>query len=69
LSKSGRTCAAGKLDRALFVAAGGMNSAANREELGRACGKYLLATRMATVAEVKHEVLSQPGRTTCRPRR
>jgi hypothetical protein len=53
-----------ELGRALFVAAGGMNSAANREELGRACGKYLLATRMATVAEVKHEVLSQPGRFT-----
>jgi len=52
------------LGRALFVADSGMNSSANREELARACGKYLLATRMATVAEIKNEVLSQPGRFT-----
>ena len=51
-----------KLGRALFVADSGMNSADNREELARACGKYLLATRMATVAEIKQEVLAQPGR-------
>lgn len=51
-----------KLGRALFVADSGMNSTDNREELARACGKYLLATRMATVAEIKNEVLSQPGR-------
>jgi transposase len=50
--------------RSLFVSDSGMNSADNREELGRACGKYLLATRMATIAEVKSEVLSQPGRYT-----
>lgn len=53
-----------QLGRALFVADSGMNSAGNREELARACGKYLLATRMATVAEIKNEVLSQPGRYT-----
>jgi len=53
-----------KLGRALFVADSGMNSASNREELARACGKYLLATRMATVTEIKTEVLSQPGRYT-----
>jgi hypothetical protein len=52
------------LGRALFVADSGMNSSVNREELARACGKYLLATRMATVAEIKKEVLSQPGRFT-----
>ena len=52
------------LGRALFVADSGMNSSANREELARACGKYLLATRMATVAEIRNEVLSQPGRFT-----
>jgi len=51
-----------QLGRALFVADSGMNSAGNREELGRACGKYLLAARMASVAEIKKEVLSQPGR-------
>lgn len=53
-----------QLGRALFVADSGMNSSDNREELARACGKYLLATRMATVAEIKNEVLSQPGRYT-----
>jgi hypothetical protein len=51
-----------KLGRALFVADSGMNSQKNREELGRACGKYLLATRMGSVAEVKQEVLTKPGR-------
>lgn len=29
-----------------------MYSAENREELARACGKFLLATRMASVKEV-----------------
>ena len=53
-----------QLGRALFVADSGMNSSENREELARACGKYLLATRMATVAEIKKEVLSRPGRYT-----
>lgn len=51
-----------QLGRALFVADSGMNSSGNREKLARACGKYLLATRMATVAEIKNEVLSQPSR-------
>ena len=51
-----------KLSRALLVADAGMNSRDNRAELGRACGKYLLATRLASVAEIKQEVLSAPGR-------
>ena len=51
-----------KLGRALFVADSGINSATNREELARACGKYLLATRMGSVSEVKEEVLTRPGR-------
>ncbi len=51
-----------KLSRALFVADAGMNSRENRAELGRACGKYLLATRLAGVAEIKQEVLSARGR-------
>jgi len=50
------------LGRALFVADSGMNSETNREELARACGTYLLATRMASVKEIKETVLSQPGR-------
>ena len=50
------------LGRALFVADAGMNSEENRIELARACGKYLLACRMANVAEIKREVLSKRGR-------
>ena len=50
------------LGRALFVADSGMNSEANRKELAKACGTYLLATRMASVKEIKESVLSQPGR-------
>jgi len=52
------------LGRAMFVSDSGMNSVENREKLSRACGKYLLATRMASVAEVKGEVLTRPGRYT-----
>ncbi len=52
------------LGRALFVADAGINSEDNREELARACGKYLLATRMASVAEIKRDVLSKRGRYT-----
>jgi transposase len=51
-----------KLSRALFVADAGMNCRENRAELGRACGKYLLATRLAGVAEIKQQVLSARGR-------
>ena len=51
-----------ELGRAIFVADSGMNSKDNREELARACGKYLLAARMAAVSEVKHEVLAKRGR-------
>ena len=50
------------LGRALFVADSGMNCEENRKELARACGTYLLATRMAGVKEIKEEVLSYPGR-------
>jgi hypothetical protein len=50
------------LGRALFVADSGMNSEDNRSEIARACGKYLLACRMANVAEIKREVLSKKGR-------
>jgi hypothetical protein len=50
------------LNRAIFVADSAMNSRNNREELARACGKYLLATRMASISEVKNEVLGKRGR-------
>jgi transposase len=52
------------LGRALFVADSGMNSEDNRAELARACGKYMLACRMASVAEIKRDVLSKRGRYT-----
>jgi transposase len=49
------------LGRALFVADSGMNSEGNRAELAKACGKYLLACRMASVSEIKRDVLSKRG--------
>ena len=52
------------LGRALFVADAGMNSADNRKELAKACGKYLLACRMSSVSEIKQEVLTKRGRYT-----
>jgi hypothetical protein len=52
------------LGRAMFVADSGMNSEDNRTELARACGKYLLACRMANVTQIKREVLSKRGRYT-----
>jgi transposase len=51
-----------KLGRALFVADSGMNSADNRAELAKACGKYLLACRAGSVKEIQEEVLTRPGR-------
>ncbi len=51
-----------KLGRTLFVADAGMNSEDNRRELGKACGKYLLAVRAGSVSEVKKEVLTKRGR-------
>jgi transposase len=52
------------LGRAMFVADSGMNSQNNRNQLAKACGKYLLACRMASVAQIQREVLSKPGRYT-----
>ena len=51
-----------KLGRSLFVADAGMNSEKNRQELSKACEKYLLATRLASVKEIKDEVILSPGR-------
>jgi transposase len=51
-----------KLGRALFVGDGGLNSEENRHELTKACGTYLLATRLNSVNEVNQNVLSRPGR-------
>ncbi len=51
-----------KLGRALFVADAGMNSEDMRQALAKACGKYLLAARMASVKEIKQEVLADTRR-------
>lgn len=51
-----------KLGRALFVGDAGMNSEENRHELAKACGTYLLATRMASVKEIQDDVILRPGR-------
>ena len=51
-----------KLGRAMFVGDAGMNSEENRHELAKACGKYLLATRMASVKEIQDDVILRPGR-------
>jgi len=50
------------LGRALFVGDGGFNSEDNRHELAKACGTYLLATRLNSVKEANQDVLSRPGR-------
>lgn len=50
------------LGRCLFVADAGINSANNREKLAQSCGRYMLATRVGSVKEIKEEVLSRPGR-------
>jgi hypothetical protein len=52
------------LGRAMFVADSGMNSEDNRSELAKACGKYLLACRMGSVADIKRDVLTKRGRYT-----
>jgi hypothetical protein len=39
-----------------------LNSSDNRKELARACGKYLLATRMTSINEINEEVLEKRGR-------
>jgi hypothetical protein len=49
------------LGRVMFVADSGMNSKDNQAELAKACGKDLLACRMASIAEIKGEVLGKRG--------
>lgn len=49
------------LGRAMFVDDSGMSSRDNRNELAKACGKYLLACRMANIAEINRDVLSKRG--------
>src|SRR6478752_5684746 len=51
-----------KLGRVLFVGDAGLYSKANLAELARGAGRYVLATPLAKVKEVRDEVLARPGR-------
>ena len=51
-----------RLGRALFVGDAGLYAKANLAELSRGAGRYILATPIGRVKEIKEEVLSRPGR-------
>lgn len=51
-----------RLGRTLFVGDAGLYSTANLEELAKGAGKYILATPIRRIKEIKDEVLSHPGR-------
>jgi transposase len=51
-----------RLGQAIFVGDAGMDSEANRQELARGLGHYILAMPMGKLTEVQQEVLSRPGR-------
>ena len=51
-----------RLGRTLFVGDAGMYSKDNLEELAQGAGKYILATPIRWIKEIKDEVLSHPGR-------
>jgi hypothetical protein len=51
-----------RLGQAIFVGDAGMDSEANRQELARGLGHYILAMPMGKLTEVQREVLSRPGR-------
>ncbi|MDF2782171.1 MAG: putative transposase for insertion sequence element [Geminicoccaceae bacterium] len=51
-----------RLGRALFVGDAGLYARANLAELSRGAGRYILATPIGRVKEIKDEVLSRPGR-------
>jgi len=51
-----------RLGRTLFVGDAGLYSKANLEELAKGAGKYILATPIRRIKEIKDEVLSHPGR-------
>jgi transposase len=51
-----------QLGQALFIGDAGMNSEDNREHLARDFGKYILAARLASVEEIRDEVLKRAGR-------
>ena len=51
-----------RLGRTLFVGDAGCYSKANLAELAKGAGKYILATPIRRIKEIKDEVLSHPGR-------
>jgi hypothetical protein len=51
-----------QLGHAIFVGDAGMDSAANRRELAKGLGHYILAMPMGRLTEVQQAVLSRPGR-------
>jgi transposase len=51
-----------RLGQAIFVGDAGMDSEANRQELARGLGHYILAMPMGKLTEVQQEVLARPGR-------
>jgi transposase len=51
-----------RLGRTLFVGDAGMYSKENLGELAQGAGKYILATPIRRIKEIKDEVLSHPGR-------
>ena len=51
-----------RLGRTLFVGDAGMYSKANLEELSKGAGKFVLATPIRRIKEIRDEALSHPGR-------
>ncbi len=51
-----------RLGRALFVGDAGLYAKVNLAELSRGAGRYILATPIGRVKEIKNEVLRRPGR-------
>ena len=51
-----------KLGRAIFVGDAGMDSEANRRELAKGLGHYILAMPLGKLKEVQEDVLARPGR-------
>jgi transposase len=51
-----------KLGRAIFVGDAGMDSEANRKELSKGLGHYILAMPVGKLKEIQEEVLARPGR-------
>jgi hypothetical protein len=51
-----------RLGRALFVGDAGLYAKANLAELSRGAGRYILATPIGRVKEIKDDVLRRPGR-------